>query len=188
MAAVEYSGQKIPRHGHFGADVSVWTFRRGRFRADVSAQAFRCGRFGTDVWAQTFRTDVSAPRFQRGGFGTNFHVWGTSKRLPSCLPMTHCRAWTERMSSFETTDCFACKTSYALVRLYLQSCFVFCACRYKTVSLQTSGRYIRFTSTLRRPSSAIKIMHFDVFWGFYGAFIIPKWLIKVPARIAVLFR
>ena len=93
MAAVEYSGQKIPRHRHFGADVSAWTFRRGCFGADISARTFWCGRlganvsartflrghFGADVSARTFRcghfgVDVSVRRFRRGGFSKKFHA------------------------------------------------------------------------------------------------------------------
>ena len=51
MAALKKSGQKIPRRGHFGAEVSAWTFRRGRFGVDVLVRRFRRGGLGAVVSA-----------------------------------------------------------------------------------------------------------------------------------------
>ena len=124
MAMLEYSGLKISRRGHLGADVSA--FRRRRFGVDLSAWTSWRGRFGANVSARTFR---------RAGFGTNFGAWESrivlrGKHQLSCLGATTCPPWEQpivllgntQLSSVGTTHCPAREKPIVLLGKDQASC------------------------------------------------------------------
>ena len=110
MATVKNSGQKIPRRGRFGVDVSTWTFRCARFVTNVSSCAFRRGGFGAVISATS---NFRVRERHNVLFGTD---------TLSAWEQTQCPLWnrhnvlfgTDTLSSREQTQCLLWNKHYVL--------------------------------------------------------------------------
>ena len=102
MAALKNSGQKIPRRGRFGVDVSAWTFRRGHFDADVPARTFWRVGFGAVVSARSDHHfgERDIVLFGKGTLSflsslqRKIHNFFFGKYTVSSLKKTQCPLWT----------------------------------------------------------------------------------------------